>query len=128
MTKCSNENSDRQDLCRDNYFARQARIIPAIKRKEAKKQATVAARSVLKLAAATAGEDLPLAKRQAALARRLMLKYNVRFGWELKRFYCHGCKQLIVPGVNARVRVSAGKVLTTCANCGRVNRKSLPQA
>ena len=56
-----------------------------------------------------------------------MLKYNVRFGWDLKRFYCHGCKELIVPGVNARVRVVGGKILTTCANCGRVNRKSLPQ-
>ena len=102
--------------------------MPVIKRKEAKKHATVAASAVLKLATATAGEDLPLAQRQAALARKLMLKYNVRFGWELKRFYCHGCKQLIVPGVNARVRVSGGKVLTTCASCGRVNRKSVPQA
>ena len=57
-----------------------------------------------------------------------MLKYNIRFGWDLKRFYCHGCKQLIVPGVNARVRVAGGMVLTTCASCGRVNRKSLGQA
>ncbi|HUI01726.1 MAG TPA: hypothetical protein VLU99_08855 [Nitrososphaerales archaeon] len=81
----------------------------------------------MELSTTTAQQDLPLAKRQAALARSLMLKYNVRFGWDLKRFYCHGCKELIVPGVNARVRVAGGKVLTTCANCGRVNRKNLPQ-
>jgi RNase P subunit RPR2 len=101
--------------------------MPAIKRREAKKNATTAARSLIQLSVSTAGEDLPLAQQQAALARRLMLKYNVRFGWGLKRFYCHGCKQLIVPGVNASVRVAGGKILTTCMSCGRVNRKSLPQ-
>lgn len=57
-----------------------------------------------------------------------MLRYNVRFGWDLKRFFCHGCKQLIVPGVNATVRVEGGAVLTTCASCGRVNRKIVGQA
>jgi len=101
--------------------------MPAMRKKEAKQHATVAAKALIQLAASTANEDLDLAKKQAALARRLMLRYNVRFGWDLRRFYCHGCKQLIVPGVNARVRLSRGTVLTTCANCGRVNRKSLKQ-
>jgi RNase P subunit RPR2 len=104
------------------------RGIPAIKKKEAKRQATTAAKTLLELAASTAQDDPDLAKQQAALARRLMLRYNIRFSWELRRFYCHGCKQLIVPGVNARVRLARGMVLTTCANCGRVNRKSLAQA
>jgi RNase P subunit RPR2 len=102
--------------------------MPPIKRKETKRQATIAARTLLELSASTAREDLDLAKEQAALARKLMLKYNIRFGWDLKRFYCHGCKGLIVPGVNARVRLARGMVLTTCADCGRVNRKRLGQA
>ena len=88
-------------------------------------QATTAARALIQLSTSTAKDDLPLAKQQASLARDLMLKYNVRFGWNLKKFYCHGCKELIVPGVNARVRVAKGFLLTTCSNCGRVNRKSL---
>lgn len=88
----------------------------------------MSAKALLELAASTAPGDLDLAKQQAALARRLMLRYNIRFGWDLKRFYCHGCKELMVPGVNARVRLAGGMVLTTCANCGRVNRKSLGQA
>jgi len=100
--------------------------MPPIRRKETKRQAAAAAKALLDLSTTTARDDLPLAKQQAALARRLMLKYNVRFGWDLKRLYCHGCKELIVPGVNARVRLAGGKVLTTCANCGRVNRKTLP--
>ncbi len=99
--------------------------MPRPKRKEAKERATVAAKALVQLAAATAINDLDLAKKQAALARKLMLRYNVRFGWNLRRFYCHGCKQLIVPGVNARVRISRGAVLTTCTSCGRVNRKRL---
>jgi len=107
---------------------REGAKIPPIKRKESKQQATIAARTLLRLSASTAHDDLDLAKKQAALARKLMLKYNIRFGWDLKRFYCHGCKELLVPGVNARVRLAGGMVLTTCANCGRVNRKSLGQA
>jgi len=103
----------------------ESKEMPPIKRKETKRQATIAARTLLELSASTAREDLDLAKEQAALARKLMLKYNIRFGWDLKRFYCHGCKELMVPGVNARVRLARGMVLTTCANCGHVNRKGL---
>jgi ribonuclease P protein subunit RPR2 len=99
-----------------------------MKRKEAKKQAALMAKKALELSVGTAGQDLLLAKEQASLARRLMLKYNVRLDWPLKRFICSGCKELIVPGVNARVRISRGAVLTTCSSCGRVNRKILGQA
>ncbi|MDA4132821.1 MAG: ribonuclease P [Thaumarchaeota archaeon] len=99
--------------------------MPAFKRKEAKMHAFNASRNLLKLSVSTAMVDPALAKRQADLARRLMLKYNIRFGWELKRFYCHGCKHLMVPGVNATVRVSGGKVITTCTDCGHVNRKTV---
>jgi RNase P subunit RPR2 len=88
----------------------------------------MAARTLLELAVSTAHEDLELAKQQAGLARKLMLRYNVRFDWSMRRFYCHGCKEFIVPGVNARVRVASGAVLTACANCGRMNRKTLAQA
>ena len=87
------------------------------------------ARNLVRSAVSTAGGDLDLAKEQASLARRVMLKFNIRYPWQLKRFYCHGCKALILPGVNARVRLGPGKVLlVTCMDCGRVNRKMLRQA
>jgi RNase P subunit RPR2 len=89
--------------------------------------ATSAARTLLQLSVFTSYDDLGLAKRQAALARKLMLRYNIRFGWNLRRFFCHGCKELMVPGVNARVRLAKGMILTTCASCGRVNRKTVKQ-
>lgn len=104
------------------------RTSPQRRKKEARIQATSAAAKLVWLSVSTAHDDLPLAREQASLARKLMLKYNIRFGWDLRRFYCHGCKELVVPGVNARVRVADGFVLTTCSACGRVNRKALPKA
>lgn len=74
--------------------------------------------------------DLKLAKEQAALARRVRLRFNVRLDPSLKRFTCRGCKSLLVPGVNARVRLGHGKptiLRVTCAECGRVNRKILSE-
>jgi RNase P subunit RPR2 len=97
-----------------------------LRKKEAKKEAAGIAKALIELAVVTATTDLSLAKEQASLARRIMLKFNIRYDWSLKRFYCHGCKGLIVPGVNARVRTVPGKALvTTCDECGHVNRKML---
>ena len=72
-----------------------------------------------------------VAKEQAALARRVKLKFNVRLDPSLTRFTCRGCKGLLVPGVNARVRLGHGKttiVRVTCAECGFVNRKVVGEA
>lgn len=94
-----------------------------------KQEATTVARNLLQLAVLTAASDPELAKEQAALARRIMLKFNIRYDWQLRRFYCHGCKGLMVPGLNARVRLGPNRVLLmTCEECGRVNRKTLGQA
>ncbi len=71
------------------------------------------------------------AKQQAALARKVKLRFNVRLGPSLTRFTCRGCKGLLVPGVNARVRLGHGKVTilrVTCADCGHVNRKIIEEA
>jgi ribonuclease P protein subunit RPR2 len=67
-----------------------------------------------------------IAKEQAALARKVKLKFNIRLNPSLSRFTCHGCKGLLVPGVNARVRLGHGKttiIRVTCTDCGHVNRK-----
>ena len=98
------------------------------KKREARRDAVRVSRDLLELAVSTAGGDLDLAKGQARLARNVMLRFNVRFGWELRRFYCHGCKELLVPGVNARVRLGHGgdrTVRMTCTGCGYVNKKPL---
>ena len=71
-----------------------------------------------------------MAQEQAALARRVKLKFNVRPDPSLTRFTCRGCKGLLVPGVNARVRLGHGKqtvLRVTCADCGHVNRRVIPR-
>ncbi len=86
------------------------------------------ARDLLELSVSETLKSPELARQQAELARRVMLRFNVRFGWELRRFYCHGCKNLMVPGMNARVRLAAGPpkmVRVTCLDCGHTNRKVL---
>lgn len=75
--------------------------------------------------------NMDLAREQAALARRVRLRFNVRLDSSFKGFTCRGCKGLLVPGVNARVRLGHGKptiLRITCADCGRVNRKILESA
>jgi ribonuclease P protein subunit RPR2 len=72
-----------------------------------------------------------MAREQAALARRVKLKFNVRLDPSLTRFTCRGCKKLLVPGVNARVRLGHGKqamLRVTCTDCGHVNRKIIERA
>ena len=97
-----------------------------MKRREAKREAARIASNLVRTAAGTAASDPDLARHQAALARRIALKFNVRFDWSLKRFYCHGCKGLLYPGVNARVRLGPDHMLViTCADCHHVNRKRL---
>lgn len=99
-------------------------------RKAAKTDATEVARELLNSAVNKSVSDPELAKKQVKLARRVMLRFNVRFDYSLKRFVCHGCKGLIVPGVNARVRLAGGKpkvLLATCLECGHVNRKIISQ-
>jgi RNase P subunit RPR2 len=97
-----------------------------VNKREAKKEATRVAAALVELAVATAPRDLELARAQASLARSIMLKFNVRYDWRLRRFFCHGCKGLLYPGINARVRIGGDKLLfMTCGDCGYVNRKKI---
>jgi RNase P subunit RPR2 len=97
-----------------------------VKRREAKREAARIATSLVQIAAETAPSDRELARLQAALARRIALKFNVRLDWRLKRFYCRGCKELLYPGINARVRLGPRRtLLITCTDCKHLNRKKL---
>ena len=86
------------------------------------------ARLLTESSVVVARTDMDLARRQADLARRVMLKFNVRLGQPLRRFTCRGCKSLLIPGVNARVRLGHGKptaVRITCLDCGHVSRRTV---
>jgi len=97
-------------------------------RKAAREEAAELVRLLTESSVSLAQKDLGMAKEQAALARRVRLRFNVRLDPSLKRYTCRGCKGLIVPGINARVRLGHGKqtvIHITCSGCGHVNRKIL---
>ena len=97
-------------------------------RRAAKEDAAALVRLLTESAVNLSHTNMSLAREQAALARRVRLRFNVRLDSSLKGFTCRGCKGLLVPGVNARVRLGHGKptvLRITCADCGRVNRKIL---
>jgi ribonuclease P protein subunit RPR2 len=95
-------------------------------RRAPKEEAATIVRLLTESAVRLSHTDPIIAKEQAALARKVKLKFNVRLDPSLTRFTCRGCKGLLVPGVNARVRLGHGKITivrVTCLDCGRVNRK-----
>ncbi|MDG6985654.1 MAG: RNase P subunit [Nitrososphaerota archaeon] len=96
-----------------------------------KESAAALVRLLTESAIALSHTDPATAKQQAALARKVKLKFNVRLEPPLRAFTCRGCKGLLVPGVNARVRLGHGKptiLRVTCLDCGRVNRKIVETA
>jgi ribonuclease P protein subunit RPR2 len=96
-----------------------------------KESAAALVKLLTESAVALSHTDRATAKEQAALARKVRLKFNVRLDPSLRAFSCRGCKGLLVPGVNARVRLGHGRptiIRVTCTDCGRVNRKVVGEA
>ena len=100
-------------------------------RRAPKQDAASIVRLLTESAVALSHSNPAIAKEQAALARKVKLRFNVRLDPSLARFTCKGCKGLLVPGVNARVRLGHGKdtiLRVTCTDCGHVNRKVVVEA
>jgi RNase P subunit RPR2 len=96
------------------------------RRRNAKDEAAHVVKLLTESAVSLSHSNPKIAKEQAALARKVRLRFNVRLDPSLRAFSCRGCKGLLVPGVNARVRLGHGKetiIRITCADCGHVNRK-----
>ncbi|AIZ56074.1 ribonuclease P protein component 4 [Candidatus Methanoplasma termitum] len=67
-------------------------------------------------------DDRPdLAVRYVSLARAIGRKTRTKMPEGFR--YCKKCLMPLVPGVNCTVRLTAGKVVTTCQNCGGLKRK-----
>jgi len=63
-------------------------------------------------------------RRYVELARKIGMRYNVRFEKRMKMRFCRKCNSYLKPGVNSRVRTDEKRksVLTTCLSCGHVSR------
>lgn len=74
--------------------------------------------------AALAGK-MDLADRYVDMARRVGMRYNVRFPLMYRRRFCKGCYRYLQPGSTSRIRMNRGRVVTTCLRCGHVMRRPL---
>lgn len=64
------------------------------------------------------------ANRYIFLARKLVMKYNVKFDREQRRRFCHKCHHYLYPGKNVIVRINAKTkaVEYKCGDCKHINR------
>jgi ribonuclease P protein subunit RPR2 len=67
------------------------------------------------------------ARRYVSLARKLGMRYNVRFPRKLKRKFCKRCGTVWIPGYNLKVRLnSRKKVVEYRCECGAVRCFPIP--
>ncbi len=80
---------------------------------------------LLENALKNARENMELAQRQALMARRICMKFNIRLPYVKRQLFCKGCKKLIVPGINSLVRFrnKPKAVRIRCLECGHVYYK-----
>jgi RNase P subunit RPR2 len=59
-------------------------------------------------------------------AARDILRIGKRHGErpesQITRLICRGCEAALIPGRNARFRISVGMLIITCKDCGRIER------
>ena len=60
----------------------------------------------------------PLAEKQAKLARRISMKFNLAQPYELKILFCKKCKSYSPPVFGKTIRVRDGRLVFTCKVCG----------
>ncbi|HKZ49544.1 MAG TPA: hypothetical protein VJ110_00910 [Candidatus Nanoarchaeia archaeon] len=67
---------------------------------------------------------LDKASRYVFLARKLSMKFSIRFNREQRRKFCHNCYKYLQPGKNVQVKINpkTQSVEYVCKACGAVNR------
>jgi len=107
--------------CQDLLSARRSRSEKGAYREIASQRMT----TLLDLAIRSLSQDPERAQRYLLLARRLGMRYKVRIPLQFRHVICRRCKSLLVPGINARVRISQRRephVVISCMLCKGFNR------
>ena len=58
-----------------------------------------------------------LSDKYVKMARRIAMKYKIRFGPQFKKRICKHCHKYLVPGVNCRVRIHKHRLIYYCLGC-----------
>jgi RNase P subunit RPR2 len=53
---------------------------------------------------------------------RIGKRHGERPDSQITRLICRGCEAALIPGRNARFRISDGMLIITCKDCGRIGR------
>ncbi|MEM5878698.1 MAG: ribonuclease P protein component 4 [Candidatus Aenigmatarchaeota archaeon] len=64
-------------------------------------------------------------KRYVQLARKIGLRYNIRFSKNIKQSFCKKCNSILIPGKTSAVRISKKMVNIICKDCGNIIRVPL---
>ncbi|UCF13798.1 MAG: hypothetical protein JSW06_05970 [Thermoplasmatales archaeon] len=67
-------------------------------------------------------DRLELSDRYVFLARKISMRYLVTIPTKFKRRVCKHCYCYLMPGINCRVRIHRGKIVTYCYNCKKYMR------
>jgi len=89
---------------------------------EQKDMARQRIKKLFDLANETFSKDKALSDRYVTLARKIQMKYKVRFTSEQKRQFCRHCYSYLMPGKNCRVRTRGDNIVYYCLDCKRYNR------
>jgi ribonuclease P protein subunit RPR2 len=88
-------------------------------RAKEKKKAKVQMLLIMEEAGSIFDRNKKLCNDYVRKARRLAMKFNLRFPKEVKRKFCKHCYSYIKPGKNCTVRTKEGKVIYSCKECGK---------
>jgi ribonuclease P protein subunit RPR2 len=76
-------------------------------------------------------EEYPeFSQMQAALAKKIAMRFRIRMRYDHRQLFCKKCKAFIIPGNSARVRVGRSNtraIRITCLQCGHTYRKIIPK-
>ena len=60
----------------------------------------------------------PLSKRYIKIAREISSHYKISAPKEFKNAICNKCNNVLIPGINCKVRVSSNKYIVYKCECG----------
>jgi ribonuclease P protein subunit RPR2 len=63
-----------------------------------------------------------LSRRYVVLARKIAMKFKIRFSRDQKKLFCKNCNAYLKQGVNSSIRLVNGHIVLRCKECGNVRR------
>ncbi|MBT4824847.1 ribonuclease P [Candidatus Woesearchaeota archaeon] len=81
-------------------------------------------KTLFKQAVDTFKENSKLSDRYVTLARKIAMKYKIKFTSTQKRKFCKHCYCFLMPGKNCTVRTTGKTITYSCKNCKKFTRIS----